>query len=55
MLAKPPNIKRATEYLAASDAAAISVTERGTIHTRQQDHRQHRSAMMDQRTGLLRQ
>jgi hypothetical protein len=31
MLAKPPNIKRAVEYLAASGAVSISVTELGTI------------------------
>ena len=32
MLAKPPNRKRAIEYLAVSGAVAITVTERGTIH-----------------------
>jgi hypothetical protein len=31
MLAKPPNRKRAIEYLTASGAVPISVTERGAI------------------------
>jgi hypothetical protein len=33
MLAKSPNRKCAEQYLAASGAAAIGVTERGTILT----------------------
>jgi hypothetical protein len=33
MLAKAPNRKRAEQYLAASGAVPISVTERATIHT----------------------